>query len=304
MKHISVLKDEAISLLGVKDDGVYIDGTLGRGGHSLEIVKRLKNGHLYSFDLDSSAINESSINLKDYQHKCTLIHDNYANMFKHVDQVDGILLDLGVSSPQFDDGGRGFSYRYDARLDMRMDKGAKLDAYELVNNADVDELTRIFRDYGEEKFAYKIAKEIEKNRLINPIETTFELVEIIKKAKPAKILKTKGHPAKQVFQALRIAVNHELESLEVFLENFDQHLKANGRVVIITFHSLEDRLVKRKFKELSAVIDDKRLMLKAYEIPKPNYELINRKPIIANDEENIENPRAKSAKLRGIMKNM
>ncbi len=302
MKHISVLKHEAIELLDVKEDGVYVDGTLGRAGHSVEILKKLTKGHLYSFDLDNKAIKESEEKLKEYCGKYTIIHDNFKNMFKHIDKVDGIILDLGVSSPQFDDPKRGFSYRYDARLDMRMNQDEEIDACALINNSSIDELTRIFRDYGEERFAYKIAKEIVKQRNIKPIITTFELVDIIKTAKPAKVLKTKGHPAKQVFQALRIAVNHELDALEEFLNEFQNHLNPNARVVIITFHSLEDRLVKKRFVVLSSVEDDKRLMIKAVDIPKPEYRLINKKAIKANEHEIMINPRAKSAKLRGIIK--
>ena len=217
-KHIPVLLNEVIQGLDIKPNGIYFDLTLGRGGHSKEILKRLKNGHLYGVDQDATAIEESKNNLKDYQEKLTLVHDNFANleaiMAKYnVEYADGILMDLGVSSPQFDEGERGFSYREDATLDMRMDLNNPLTAQIIVNTYSLQELTRIFKEYGEDKFAYQIAKNIIKAREVAPIETTFQLVEIIKKSKPMKELAKAGHPAKQIFQALRIEVNHELEVL-------------------------------------------------------------------------------------------
>ncbi len=299
-KHVSVLLDEAIKLLDVKEDGIYIDGTLGRGGHSRKILEKLNNGKLICFDLDLDAIKESKENLKDFK-QVTFIHDNFKNMSKYVDKVDGILLDLGVSSPQFDETERGFSYRFDGPLDMRMNKDDDLTAYKVVNEYSKEELERVIRDYGEEKYYRSIVSNIIKQREEKPIETTFELVEVIKKALPYKVLNKKGHPAKQTFQAIRIEVNHELDSLKEFLDSFENMLKPNGRVVIITFHSLEDRLVKRKFKELSTVVDDKRIYKLPSEIKDADYSLLNHKAIIASDKELEDNPRSKSAKLRGII---
>lgn len=300
-KHKSVLLNECIEALDIKENGIYVDGTLGRGGHSKEILKKLKNGKLYVFDLDEEAIKESKEVLKDYDN-VIYIHDNFMNMDKYIDQVDGILLDLGVSSPQFDEGDRGFSYRLDARLDMRMNKEASLSAYEVVNEYSEAELVRIFRDYGEEDFARKIASNIVKQREEKKITTTFELVEVIKASKPARVLSKKGHPAKQCFQAIRIEVNKELDALQTFLELFPKILKVNGRVAIITFHSLEDRLVKKRFKELSSVHDDLRIAKRPEEIETPNFELVNRKALVASDAELLDNSRSKSAKLRVIKK--
>jgi len=300
-KHISVLKDEALNLLDVKENGIYVDGTLGRGGHSKEILKRLKNGKLYCFDLDEQAIQESKELLKDYDN-VIYIHDNFMNMNKYVDKVDGILLDLGVSSPQFDEAERGFSYRFDGPLDMRMNLDSSLTARDIVNNYSEKDLIQILYDYGEEKNARLIAKAIIARRNVTPIESTFDLVEVIKEGLPQKILNKKGHPAKQTFQALRIAVNGELNSLSNFLNNFNHILNVNGKVVIITFHSLEDRLVKRCFKKLSSVEDDLRIAKLPSEIETANYKLLVRHAIEAKKEELINNPRAKSAKLRGIEK--
>ena len=296
-RHISVMPEKAIELLNVKEDGIYVDGTLGRGGHSKLILEKLKNGRLYCFDLDEDAIRESKQILKDYDN-VVYIHDNFANMDQYVDKVDGILLDLGVSSPQFDEPERGFSYRNDGPLDMRMNKEDKLSAYEVVNNYSEQDLVRILFDYGEEKNARRIARSIVENR---PLNTTFELVEAIKKALPAKVLSKKGHPAKQSFQALRIEVNHELDSLKKFLNEFDGILNKNGRVVIITFHSLEDRLVKRAFKAKSSVEDDLRIALRPEEVRKADYRLLNHGDK-AEQEEVEFNRRAKSAIIRGIEK--
>ena len=298
-EHISVLLDEAIEMLNVKEDGIYVDGTLGRGGHSLEILKRLKNGKLYCFDLDEEAIKKSKESLKDYDN-VIYIHDNFMNMDKYIDHVDGILLDLGVSSPQFDEGDRGFSYRYDGPLDMRMNRDQKLKASDIVNSYSEEDLIKILRDYGEEKFAKSIAKAIVLRRADSKIESTLDLVGVIKDSLPKKVLSRKGHPAKQTFQALRIEVNSELNSLSYFLNNFNQILNKKGRVVIITFHSLEDKLVKRKFKELSYVKVDKRIAKLPGEVEKREYELIATKAIITSETEIERNPRAKSAKLRGI----
>ena len=301
IKHKSVLLDEAIELLDVKENGTYIDGTLGRGGHTKEILKRLKNGKLYCFDLDEQAIKESKENLKDYTN-VIYIHDNYMNMNKYVEKVDGILLDLGVSSPQFDEAERGFSYRNNGPLDMRMDKDNPLTAEIIVNTYSEEDLIRIFRDYGEERNARAIAKAIVNRRVQYPIRTTLELVEVIKEGLPHKALSKKGHPAKQVFQALRIEVNHELDSLSNFLNGFNQILNRDGRVAVISFHSLEDRLVKKCFKALSTVEDDLRINKLPSEIETPDYELVVRHAITPSEEEIEYNPRSKSAKLRAIRK--
>ena len=296
-KHISVMPKETLDLLNVKPDGVYVDGTLGRGGHSKLILERLKNGKLYCFDLDDDAIEESKQLLKDYDN-VIYIHDNFMNMNKYVDQVDGILLDLGVSSPQFDEANRGFSYRNDGPLDMRMNQEDRLSAYDVVNNYDQERLAKVLYEYGEEKFSRQIARKIVEAR---PIDSTLQLVEVIKSALPAKVLSKKGHPAKQSFQAIRIEVNHELDSLKNFLGSFDDILKVDGRLVIITFHSLEDKLVKQCFKNLSTVKDDKRIALRPEQIEKPRYELLNHGK--KADEQEIEfNRRAKSAIVRGIRK--
>ena len=295
------MPSECLELLNVKEDGIYVDGTLGRGGHSKLILDRLTSGKLYCFDLDQEAIKESKENLKNY---CNVefIHDNFKNMSKYISNVDGILLDLGVSSPQFDTPDRGFSYRNDGPLDMRMNKEDGITCEEVINNYSLEELTYLFKTYGEEKFAYKIAYNIVKQRQVKPIKTTFELVDIIKKSKPAKELAKKGHPAKQCFQALRIEVNKELDSLKEFLDSFDSILNENGRVVIITFQSLEDKLVKAKFKELSYIEVDKRIALLPDQIEKPKYKLLNHKVIVASEDELNINNRSKSAKLRGIEK--
>lgn len=301
-KHYSVMKKEAIELLGIKENGIYVDGTLGRGGHSEEILKRIGDGKLYAFDLDEEAIKESKEFLNN-DSRLHIFHNNFANMKECLDtKVDGILLDLGVSSPQFDEGERGFSYRFDAPLDMRMDQSKELTAKKIVNEYSIEELTRIFRDNGEERFAYQIAKKIDAQRKNKPIETTFELVDVIKASLPAKELAKKGHPAKQVFQALRIAANDELGSLEKFLNDFPDLLNEKGRVVIITFHSLEDRLVKRRFNDLTKVKVDKRIVLLPEEIEEAPFVSLTRKAIKANEVELQENNRSHSALLRAIEK--
>ena len=307
MKHVSVLLNETIEMLNVKEDGIYVDCTLGRGGHSSEILKRCPKGHLYAFDLDKNAIEESTPRLASVGENFTCVHEPFENLGKVLDsfgieKVDGILMDLGVSSPQFDDGKRGFSYRGNARLDMRMNQEQSLSAYEIVNTYSVEELTRIFREYGEDPFAYKIAKKIEEVRQNQPIETTFDLVEVIKMALPAAVLRKKGHPAKKVFQAIRIEVNQELSQLEIVLKEGLKRLKPNGRMVVITFHSLEDRMVKDIFKSVAVAKKvDKRLPQVGIE--KLEYRLLNRKPVLASQEELDVNNRAHSAKLRGIERN-
>ena len=303
-KHIPVLLNETITGLNIKPDGIYLDLTLGRGGHSGEILKRLTTGHLYAVDQDQTAIEESKKYLETISNNFTLIHKNFSYLEEilleyHLDYVDGILMDLGVSSPQFDEGYRGFSYRENARLDMRMDQDNPLTAYRIVNEYDIQDITNILRDYGEEKFAYSIAKNIVKAREIKPIETTFDLVEIIKKSKPMKELAKAGHPAKQTFQALRIAVNDELNVLEIALKKAIKALRPHGgRLAVITFHSLEDRIVKNIFKDMTVVEGNR------HDIPiiseDKEFQLVNRKPIVASDEELELNHRSVSAKLRII----
>lgn len=303
-KHIPVLLNETITGLNIKPDGIYLDLTLGRGGHSGEILKRLTTGHLYAVDQDQTAIEESKKYLETISNNFTLIHKNFSYLEEilseyHLDYVDGILMDLGVSSPQFDEGYRGFSYRENARLDMRMDQDNPLTAYRIVNEYGIQDITNILRDYGEEKFAYSIAKNIVKVREIKPIETTFDLVEIIKKSKPMKELAKAGHPAKQTFQALRIAVNDELNVLEIALKKAIKALRPHGgRLAVITFHSLEDRIVKNIFKDMTVVEGNR------HDIPiiseDKEFQLVNRKPIVASDEELELNHRSVSAKLRII----
>ena len=302
MKHISVLLEKTIELLNVKPDGRYMDGTLGRGGHTAKILEQLgSGGRIDVFDLDIEAIRESKERLHD--DRVVYHHANYKDFDSYLtEKADGIILDLGVSSPQFDCPERGFSYRYDARLDMRMDQTQEESAYDIVNTYQEADIFRILRDYGEEPYARRIARDIVTKRALKPIETTFELVDIVRNAYPKKALSKKGHPAKQTFQALRIATNHELDSLEQFLAKFPDHLNKDGIVAIITFHSLEDRLVKRRFKELSTDNTDKKLMLRPEDIKEPDFRLVNHKAIIASEEEIENNSRAKSAKLRVIKK--
>ena len=259
-KHISVLLEESISALNLKEDSIIVDCTLGYGGHSSYILQRIKRGVLFAFDQDSEAIRHSTNRLSAIGTNFTIIKSNFVNLReelekRNVHEVDGILFDLGVSSPQLDDASRGFSYHEDAKLDMRMDKENKLSAYEVVNNYTQEELTKIFYKYGEDKFSRNIAKKIVEHRKQKPIETTLELVEIIKSAVPMKFRKDK-HPARQIFQAIRIEVNHELDVLEPALEQALSLIKVGGRVAVITFHSLEDRIVKQVFKE-KCKIDDK-----------------------------------------------
>ena len=305
-KHIPVLLNETIEGLNVKPDGIYVDLTLGRGGHSKEVLKRLTTGRLIAFDKDESAIEESKQNLADFSEKFTGIHDDFRNFRKDLDElkigkIDGIMADLGVSSPQFDDISRGFSYKDDARLDMRMDRRQKFSAYELVNTYSLNDLTRVFREYGEDKFSYQIAKKIVEIRAKNPIETTSQLVEIIKSCKPQKELMKKGHPAKQIFQAIRIEVNDELGALKVALHDALTSLKVGGRACFITFHSLEDRMVKNAFNEVSKVEGTRHnVFALPTEKDLPDFKLVNNKVIIANDSELENNPRSKSAKLRII----
>ena len=307
MEHVSVLLNESIEMLDVKKNGIYVDCTLGRGGHSSEILKRCPEGHLYCFDMDRQAIEESRPRLEKIGTNFTCVHAPFEKLGSvldayHIKQVDGILMDLGVSSPQFDDGKRGFSYREDARLDMRMDQEAPLTAYEVVNTYPLEALTEVFSTYGEEPFSYKIAKQIVMEREKAPIETTFQLVEVIKRALPNAVLRKKGHPAKRVFQAIRIEVNHELAQLKTVLIEGLKRLAPRGRMVVITFHSLEDRIVKNAFRSVAVAKKvDKRIPQIGVE--KLEYRLLNRKPVTASVEELTINPRSHSAKLRGIERN-
>ncbi len=302
-KHIPVLLNETIDGLNVKEDGIYVDATLGRGGHSSEVLRKLKTGHLYCFDQDKQAIEESKERLESISNKFTLINTNFENLKSSLNQlginkIDGIMFDLGVSSAQFDEQDRGFSYRYDARLDMRMNQESKLSAYDVVNFYSLNDLTRILREYGEEPFAYQIAKKIVKIRENKPIETTFQLVDVIKSVLPQKVLKKIGHPAKQTFQAIRIEVNRELEVLQTALKDACEMLNSKGRVAVITFNSLEDRIVKKYFASLTKEEQTSRYLPslnKEFE-----YILINKKVIVASEEELEKNNRSKPAKLRII----
>ena len=302
-EHIPVLLNETIQGLNIKESGTYVDLTVGRGGHSSEILARLKDGRLICVDQDEEAIVASTARLSKISNKFEMVRANFSALeeileAKGIKEVDGILMDLGVSSPQFDKGERGFSYKEDARLDMRMDQRQDLTAYQIINNYGLEDLTKIFQIYGEEKYSYSIAKNIIKAREAKPIETTLELVEIIKRSKPMKELKKVGHPAKQVFQALRIAVNDELNVLEKALTAALKHLKPGGRLAVITFHSGEDRIVKNYFKE-AAISEGNRIDGPMLEKEK-EFDLINRKPIVASEAELEMNHRSASAKLRII----
>lgn len=309
-KHVTVLLQEAVAGLNVQPAGTYVDGTLGGGGHTSAILGQLTTGHLYSFDQDETAIDYNRDRLKDAlaAGKLTLIEDNFRHLQKDlaaqgVHKVDGVLYDLGVSSPQFDDAQRGFSYQLDAPLDMRMNQGQSLSAMEVVNEWPYERLVRILYRYGEERFAKQIARKIEQRRQREPIRTTFELVDVIKKAIPAAARRHGGHPAKKSFQAIRIAVNDELGALEESLEQALAMLAVGGRISVITFQSLEDRLVKTMFKEKSSISDDLPQGLPVIpEEMSPDFKLINRKPILPGTQELAENHRAHSAKLRIIEK--
>ncbi len=302
--HKSVLLEETIEGLNIKPEGIYVDGTLGGGGHALEVVKRLGDkGRFFGIDQDEAAIEAASERLSDYRDKITLIHDNYENAVlrlreKGISGVDGIVLDLGVSSYQLDTIERGFSYKYDTALDMRMDRRQPLSAKEIVNDYSQKELARIIRDYGEDKFANNIAKHIVAEREKEEIKTTFRLNEIIKGAIPARMRETGGHPSKRTFQAIRIECNRELEVLKNSLEEMITFLNPGGRICIITFHSLEDRIVKSAFKK------QENPCICPPEFPvcmcgrKPLGKVITRKPVTPTDEEQERNSRSKSAKLR------
>ena len=303
-KHISVLLEESIKALNLKEDSTIVDCTLGYGGHSSYILQRIKRGALFAFDQDSEAIRHSTERLKAIGTNFTIINSNFVNLKEElaergVEKVDGILFDLGVSSPQLDDASRGFSYHEDARLDMRMNKDNPLSAYEVVNNYKEQDLVNIFYKYGEDKFSKNIARKIVEYRKSKKIETTLELVEIIKSAVPMKE-RLKKHPARQIFQAIRIEVNHELDVLEPALEQALSMLKVGGRVAVITFHSLEDRIVKNIFKEKCKIDEKVKGLPNIPDEYLPDFKLVVNKAILPSDEELEKNSRSRSAKLRVI----
>ncbi len=308
-KHYSVMLGETLEHLNIQPDGIYVDGTLGGGGHALEVVKRLgAKGSFYGIDQDDAAIAAAGARLSGYTDKITLIRSNYCNMKavmeeQGVSKVDGILLDLGVSSYQLDTLERGFSYKYDTALDMRMDRRQTLTAREIVNQYSEMELFRIIRDYGEDKFAKNIAKHIVAARARQPIETTGQLTEIVKAAIPAK-MRQDGHPSKRTFQAIRIECNHELEVLKNSLEDMIELLQPGGRLCIITFHSLEDRIVKTAFKDAESPCTCPPHFPVCVCGKKSKGTVITRKPILPSQEELEENSRSKSAKLRVFEKSM
>lgn len=302
--HISVLLNESIDGLNLKEDGIYLDCTLGYAGHSSEILKRIKKGYLFAIDQDKDAINASREKLSKIGDNFTIIKSNFKNLKKELQErnvnfVDGILFDLGVSSVQLDETDRGFSYHNDAKLDMRMDQDAKLSAYDVVNNYDESKLREIFYKYGEEKFASNIARNIVKYRQEKNIETTLELADIISKSYPMKA-KKEHHPARKVFQAIRIEVNHELDILEDSLKDALSILSVGGRLCVITFHSLEDRIVKNIFKEYTEIDPKVKGLPDIPENYLPNYKLINKNVIIPTEDELENNNRSRSAKLRII----
>ena len=307
-KHVTVLLNEAVAGLNIRPDGTYVDATLGGGGHSSAILNQLSTGRLYSFDQDQTAIRYNQQHLKKFidDGRSILIEDNFRNLGtalakNGVKSVDGIVYDLGVSSPQFDDAQRGFSYKLDAPLDMRMNQQQALSAMNVVNEWPYEKLVKILYRYGEERFAKQIARKIERRRESKPIKTTFELVDVIKEAIPAAARRHGGHPAKKTFQAIRIAVNDELGALEDSLEQALELLNVGGRISVITFQSLEDRLVKTMFHEKVSLADELPPGLPV--IPpemQPKFKLINKKPILPSQEELENNHRAHSAKLRII----
>lgn len=302
-KHTPIMLNDVISGLNIKPAGVYFDGTLGGAGHSKEILKRLDGGLLIGCDKDTEALQVSKKRLNEINSHFKLVHDDYKNFKQilsnlNIEKVDGILLDLGVSSYQLDNEERGFSYRFNSPLDMRMDRSKSLTAKDIINTYSQKELEHIFFSYGEEPFSKQVAKNIVLARQEKPIETTFELVEIIKKSMPEKVLRSKGHPAKRIFQAIRIEVNGELKDLEQTVFDMIEKLATGGRIAIITFHSLEDRIVKNAFKLCATDC------ICSKEIPvcvcnhKASIKLVNKKPIEASKQEQEDNPRSTCAKLR------
>lgn len=306
MKHISVLLEEAVKALNLDENSIVVDATLGYAGHSSEILKRIKRGRLFAFDQDSEAIKYSTDRLNSIGTNFTIIKSNFVHLKEKlnelgVEKVDACLFDLGVSSPQLDEQERGFSYHLDAKLDMRMNQEQDFSAYDVVNTYSKEELTKIFNDYGESKFSRNIANKIIEYRKTKDIETTLELAEIIKTAVPMKFRIDK-HPAKQIFQAIRIEVNHELDVIEPALEQALSMLNVGGRVAVITFHSLEDRIVKRYFKNVSEIDAKVKGLPNIPEEYLPDYKLVVNKAILPSKEELENNKRARSAKLRVIEK--
>ena len=302
--HYTVMKNESIEALNLQESGVYVDCTLGYAGDSTEILKRVKRGFLFAFDQDSEAIAWSEQKLKSVASNFEIIKSNFKNIKEElnkrgVNEVDGILFDLGVSSPQLDCDYRGFSYHKNARLDMRMDLSSDFSAYDVVNTYSEDKLNDIIFRYGEEKYARRIAKNIVKKRLVKPIETTFDLLDIIKESIPFKDRRDK-HPGKKTFQAIRIEVNHELEVLEIGLRDALSLLKVGGRVVVITFHSLEDKIVKSIFREVSEVDPKLKGLPDVPDELLPDYRIVNNKAIVPTEKELEENNRSRSSKLRII----
>ena len=301
--HRPVLLDECIEALKIRPDGVYLDGTLGRAGHSREIARRLTTGQLICVDRDQAALDAAQDRLSEWMDRVTLVHSNFDHLSDILDRlglpgVDGMLFDLGVSSPQLDDGSRGFSYMQDAPLDMRMDQSEGLTAADVVNTWSQEELRRILTQYGEERYAPSIAGAIVRRRAEKPIETTLELVEVIKSGMPARALKEKQHPAKRSFQAIRIAVNDELSSVDRMIQSAVPRLNKGGRLAVITFHSLEDRIVKTglaAFAKGCTCPPDFPVCVCG---KTPDIKLVNKKPILPTQQEIDENPRARSAKLR------
>lgn len=306
-KHVTVLLNEAVDILDIKPEGIYVDGTLGGAGHSLEIVKKLTSGKLICFDQDINAISAAKEKLKDFMDKTILVHSNFENLREElnklgIESIDGFLVDLGVSSHQLDVPERGFSYMQDAPLDMRMDNNAELSAYDVVNTYSEAELKRVIKDYGEENWSARIAKLIVERRATMPIRTTFELVDAIKAAIPKKMRDENQHPAKRTFQAIRIEVNRELDVIEKTLLAAVDMMNEGGVLAVITFHSLEDRIVKNVFKKLQysctcppefpvCICNSKQIV-----------EIITRKPILPSENEVEMNPRSRSAKLRAARK--
>lgn len=303
-QHVPVMLNEAVNMLIVKDDGIYVDGTLGGAGHSEEILKRTsESGKLIGIDRDLDAINNAKIKLDRYKDRVLLINSKFSNLKSilkdnGIDMVDGVLLDLGVSSHQLDEASRGFSYMHDAPLDMRMDSNSKITAQYIVNNYSEEELKDIIRDYGEERWASRIASFIVKEREKAPIVSTYELVDVIKAAIPAKARRDGPHPAKRTFQAIRIAVNRELEEIENVIPDIVDVLNEGGRISIITFHSLEDRIVKKAFKGLANPCTCPPDFPICVCNKKPKIKILTNKPILPKEEEIENNPRARSAKLR------
>ena len=306
--HFPVMLSETIESLNIKPDGIYLDCTCGRAGHSSEILKRLTTGKLICLDQDADALEACKEKLSKISDRFVLIQENFEKIDEileslGMDHLDGILADLGVSSPQLDDGSRGFSYQEDARLDMRMDQRQSFDAEALINEYSLEELTRVFREYGEDHDAYAVAKRIVEARSKKRVKTTFELVDLIKSGKSAKTLAKKGHPAKQIFQAIRIEVNHEEDALLALLEKGPKYLSSDGRLAIITFMSLDDRLVKQAFNKLTKVEGSREnIALLPRDIKEPDFYLYSKKPILPSEEELAINHRSAPAKLRVLIK--